>query len=365
MIDWEEDKNGLVWAIIHQTECPRISPDDNRDTIIETFTVWRIVDGFATFQRYAIGYKKGVAKPERHTEVPLIDQGITSFRRIPILRLTLPIGLWVGGTIGPLAREHFQRRSALIGSQNRSLCAVPWIKRGTEIGAEGGALPSETQQDPHRGANPVGQFNSKGWIEIGADDGIGFAEPQGHCYELVNAQLRELKDTMFQVCHQMAASITGGSSTALGRSGLSKQKDVESTAMVLGELGSRIRSFATLIYRTISEARGEDVVWTATGLDKYEAEDRADVLKESVSLELVRIPSVTFKKHYQYDVARRLLGVGINSATLDQIKKEIGEGVDEEVDLRGMMDDATEEEAKSSSAPQAPTADGAPKEPEK
>ena len=30
-------------------------------------------------------------------------------------------------------------------------------------------LPSETQQDPHRGANPVGQFNSKGWIEIGAD----------------------------------------------------------------------------------------------------------------------------------------------------------------------------------------------------
>ena len=365
LIDWEEDKSGLVWAILHQTDVPRMDPDSSRDTAIETFTVWEMVDGFAAYKRYRIQYNAANGpKPISHTPVPLVEEGVTSFTRIPILRLVLPVGLWVGGMIGPLAREHFQRRSALIGSQNRSLCAIPWIKRGTEIGSEGGALPSETQQNPNRGANPVGTFNTQGWVEIGSDDGVGFAEPQGHCYELVNAQLRELKDTMFQVCHQMAASITGGSSTALGRSGLSKQKDSESTAMVLGELGSRIRSFGVLIYRTISEARGEDVVWNASGLDKYEREDRADVLKESVSMELVTIPSVTFKKHYKFDIARRLLGAGMNPATLDQIKKEIEDGVDEEIELGELMKEtAAQESQRSPLDPKVPHIQGAPPAP--
>ncbi len=339
LIDWQDGPDGFLWATIRTSDTPRNNPFAERNTVVETFKVWRLVDGFAAWEQYEIKYP--IERPPSPTEdVPLAASGETSFKRIPLLRFTLPNALWVGGLIGPQAREHFQRRSSLIGAQNRSLCAIPWVTLGSEIGAPHSALPSEKGQDPNRGSDPVGKFARKGYLELGGEDKIGFAEPLGHCYELVDKQLEKLKDAMFSVTSQMAASITGSSSTALGRSGLSKQKDTESTAKVLGELGSKVRQFATLIYRTISEARGEDVVWQAHGLDSYEPEEREQILEEAISLDQVQIPSTTFKKHHKFLTAKRLLGAGTDPVTLDQIKKEIEGGVEEEVEMQGLMKEA-------------------------
>ena len=340
LIDWEDGRDGLVWATLHYTDIPREGPFAARDTVVETFKVWQMENGFAVWRTFVVRYPVDGPKPNPQQEIPQTDSGITSFRRIPLLKLTLPIGLWTGNLIGPQCREHFQRRSSLIGSQNRSLCAIPWIARGPEIGAEGGEVPSETQQDPHRGEDPVGTFKRKGYVVMGADDKMGFAEPLGHCYELVDRQLERLRDAIFSVASQMAASITGSSSTALGRSGLSKQKDTESTAKVLGELGAKMRQFGVLVYTTISEARGESVIWNAFGLDSYEPEEREQILEEAISLDQVQIPSTTFKKHHKFLTAKRLLGVGTDTRTLDQIKTEINDGVDQEVEFGGLMKDA-------------------------
>ena len=339
LIDWLDGPNGFVWATVRSSDTPRNDPFAERNEVVETFKVWQLVDGLAVWKQYQIKYRVE-NPPNPNEDVPLVASGETSFKRIPLLRFKLPNALWIGGLIGPQAREHFQRRSSLIGAQNRSLCAIPWVALGSEIGAPGGALPSEKGQDPHRGGDIVGKFASKGYLELGGEDKIGFAEPLGHCYELVDKQLGSLKDAMFSVTSQMAASITGTSSTALGRSGLSKQKDTESTAKVLGELGSKVRQFAALIYRTISEARGEDVIWQAHGLDSYEPEEREQILEEAISLDQVQIPSTTFKKHHKFLTAKRLLGSGTDPVTLDQIKSEIEKGVEEEVEMAGLMKEA-------------------------
>jgi hypothetical protein len=340
LIDWAEDKNGLTWAVLHWIENPRNGPFGNRDTNYEHFKVWYLEDGVAVWQEFVASYPVNGPPPNDDQEIPASGGGKTSFKRIPLLKLTLPIGLWVGNLIGPSAREHYQRRSSLIGSQNRSLCAIPWVSRGPEIGAEGSAMPSTTQENPYRGADPVGTFNKKGFVEIGSDDKIGFAEPLGHCYEIIDKELGGLKDAMFSVASQMAASISGSSTTALGRSGLSKQKDTESTSKVLAELGSKIRTFAALIYRTISEARNEVVMWTPHGLDDYEQEDREQVLEEGVSLDQIAIPSITFRRHHKYQTARKLLGPGVDPTTLDQIKTEIEAGVAQEEEMRSLMAEA-------------------------
>jgi hypothetical protein len=214
----------------------------------------------------------------------------------------------------------------------------------------------------------VGTFNKKGFVEIGSDDKIGFAEPLGHCYEIIDKELGGLKDAMFSVASQMAASISGSSTTALGRSGLSKQKDTESTAKVLAELGSKIRTYAALIYRTISEARSEVVMWTPHGLDDYEQEDREQVLEEGVSLDQIAIPSVTFRKHHKYQTARKLLGPGVDPTTLDQIKTEVEAGVDKEEEMRDLMADAAKDAIENppvagSAAPAAQDSPLAPKPP--
>lgn len=374
LIDWDEDKNGLKWAVLHWIENPRNGPFGNRDTNYEHFKVWYLEDGVAVWQEFVASYPVNGPPPNDDQDIPASGGGKTSFKRIPLLKLTLPIGLWVGNLIGPSAREHYQRRSSLIGSQNRSLCAIPWVSRGPEIGAEGGAMPSTTQENPYRGADPVGTFNKKGFVEIGSDDKIGFAEPLGHCYEIIDKELGGLKDAMFSVASQMAASISGSSTTALGRSGLSKQKDTESTSKVLAELGSKIRTFAALIYRTISEARNEVVMWTPHGLDDYEQEDREQVLEEGVSLDQIAIPSITFRRHHKYQTARKLLGPGVDPTTLDQIKTEIEAGVAQEEEMRALMAEAQKDAIENPPVagagaagappnPLAPTAPAAPKNP--
>lgn len=340
LIDWKlGDQGRYEWAIVAKKERERANPMATRDDITETFDVWTMSGGVAVWDRFSITYdpNKG-KKPIAETPVPRVDGGRTEFSRIPILRFELPEGLWVGNKIGPQALEHYQRRSLLLSAEGDSLVTIPFVKLGSELGPPTGDLPAEVQQNPARGDNLLGEFRSRGFLTLGADDSIEFAEPTGKAYEIVDKQLDGLREAMFSVNHQMAASIrpTGH---ALGRSGLSKQKDEDATARVLRELGRLLKNFARTVYDTISSARKETVIWAAHGLDGYEAEDREQVLEESVALDTVQIPSVTFRKTHKKMIAKRLLK-GQDSATLAQIDTEIDEGVEAEQEIRDLADEA-------------------------
>lgn len=342
LIDWKCKRGGneFEWAVLNTIEQDRATPRDTRAIVKETFTVWTLPDetSKAHWERYCIEYKDD-KRPEENDPVRLEDEGDASFGRIPLLRLDLPEGLWVGNKIGPQAREHWQRRSALVSAMARSMVTIPFVKKGPEAPAIGGAIPAQITQDPYRGNKPVDRFQDDGWLEIGNEDEVGFAEPDGHCYELVGKQLDELRDAMFSVNHQMAASIRPGA-TALGRSGLSKQKDEDATARVLRALGHEVRQFAVRIYDFISEARGDNTHWTPHGLDAYSHEDREQVLEEGISVDQIAIPSVTFRKVYKKTVANKLLRGEVDPETLSTIFQEIEDGVDDEEELRGIKRDA-------------------------
>jgi hypothetical protein len=337
LIDWALDERGrFTWCIVHAKDRPRSSPVDNRNITVETFTIWSMTpDGKAAWDRYELPYTDD-KPPEEETRVPHVAGDVTSFDRIPIIRRMMPDGFCIGARIGPMQREHYQRRSALISAENKSLVAIPVISLGSEIGAPGGELPSETQQDPGRGKNPVAQFSKAGFTVTGAGDKIYFAEPGGHCYELVDRQLEVLREAMLQVNHQMALAIrpTGKS---IGRSGASKEKDGENTEKVLRALGHEVREFAVEIYDTIAQARGEDVVWAAHGLDTFESDDRKDMLEEAILIQqiLANIPSATFRKEFVYQAAKKLMP-GLGPETMSQIRTELiiaGQEIDEHADL--------------------------------
>jgi hypothetical protein len=237
----------------------------------------------------------------------------------------------VGNKLGVLAREHFQRRSALNAAENKSLFAIPYVKLGPEVTAPGAAMPAEVQQNPSRGRDPRGEFNRRGYVVLGKDDGIGFAEPAGTAYELVDRQLEKLVDEMFRVVHQMASSVSA-TKQALARSGASKGEDRRATEIVLGAYGALVRDFAKRIYDCLSAARGEDVVWTTHGLDKFELEDRDGILKEALSLDAIAIPSATFRKSYKTKIALALVG-NVPPETQDVIREEIERGVEQEGEL--------------------------------
>jgi hypothetical protein len=356
LIDWEEDDLGeFQWAILRTKDRPRDDPTDSRSRIVETFTLWTLPPngGKAAWARYQITYTD--QKPPKDTDlVSQVDAGTSSFARIPLLRMRLPDGLWVGNKIGPMAREHFQRRSALISAENRSLVVVPLVTLGSEISAPGNDMPSEVQQDSGRARSPAAALGGKGYMVLGKDDNVTFPEPNGHAYEIVDKQLEALREAMYQVNHQMAASVkpTGG---ALGRSVLSKQKDQDSTDKVLRALGQIVRQFALKIYDTIAKARGEDVIWTAHGLDSYENEDRAVLVQEAnaVSAIAASIQSETFHVEYESDMARKLKP-GLSPETQVQIRTEIQESVKAKLDLAKTQMKVQKDQLLNPPAPAAP-----------
>lgn len=358
LIDWKCKRGAnteFQWVVLNTIEQDRETPEDTRDLITETFTVWTLPEAGsgakpkAHWRKYVLKYKDD-NRPQTDTKVPLEDEGDSSFDRIPILRLDLPEGLWVGNKIGPQAQEHWQRRSALIGAQARSMLTIPYVKKGPEGPAIGGVIPAEVTQNPHRGDRPVDRFQNEGWVELGSEDELGFAEPHGHCYELVDKQLGELRDAMFSVNHQMAASIRPTGS-ALGRSGLSKQKDEDKTARVLRALGHEMRQFGVRIYDAISKARGEDTHWTPHGLDGYDSEDREELLQEAVSLDQVPINSPTFRKVHKRVTAGKLLKNAVDPETMSIINDEIEDSVDDEFEMKALKDEAEKDEIQNPTPP--------------
>jgi hypothetical protein len=230
-----------------------------------------------------------------------------------------------------MAKEHFQRRTNLNASENRSLFAVPVVKLGPEMSAPGEPLPSEVQQSPNRGVDPIAQFRAAGYMVIGAGDDITFAEPSGGAYALVDGQLDKLVDEMHRVSHQMAQSVANTTS-ALGRSGLSKTEDRHPTETVLTALGAFVRELTTAVYDLIAKARGEDVVWQVHGLDSFETVDRPETLQEAMQVGALSIPSQTFRRLYKTQLAYKLLG-SVSPEVAKTIEAEITEGVTTEDEL--------------------------------
>lgn len=364
IIDWDYDDDGeLVYAVCHQKKKLKGPPGSRRGNIRETFEVWRrdMLEGgkpSVSWARYAIEYEPN-KKPVATTPCGLEEEGETSFSRIPLLEMCVPDGLWMGNTLCPLAREHYQRRTTLNSAENRSMVAIPVVKLGSEIGTTNNPV-GEAQQDEHRGQDPVATFMARGFEVIGKDDSMEFVEPTGSAYAHVAQRIDSLKDEMFRIAHQMAASVPMHKAGAMQRSGESKKEDRRAEALVLAEIGRIVRNFAIRIYETISEARGEDVEWVPHGLDTYEMEDREQILEESIQLQAVDIPSPTFRKEHAKRVARKLVP-NMPPATIAKIDIEIEDGIDAEQEIRELKQETEKDQIENPPEPVVVAQPGVPK----
>jgi hypothetical protein len=335
LLDWEYGERGrFAWAILHRLIERRESPEESRNRVVEEFKVWRLDGGVATWDLFRTRARKANEVIRDDEEIPRVDGGTTTFKQIPLIEFIVPPGLWVGNKLGLLAKEHFERRSALNSAENKSLFTIPYVALGPEVSAPGEAMPSAAQQRPGRGRDPRAQFLRLGYVVLGKDDKLGFAEPEGRAYALVDKQLERLVDEMYRVVHQMAASVAA-TKTALSRSGESKGEDRRATEIVLAAYGALVREFATRMYGCLSAARGENVVWTPHGLDRYELEDRDGILKEALAVDGVSIPSPTFRKLYKTKLAYALLG-NVPPETQEAIREEIETGVDGEAEAHAL-----------------------------
>lgn len=347
LIDWDYDSqvrkrlqipgNGVVefdvgkfkWCVLRRKSIPREGIASTRGKVVEEFKVWqRDPDsGAVTWVLFRATYSPD--KPPRPDDlVELIDTGTTSFEEIPIVELCIPNGLWIGNKVGPLNKEHWQRRSILNASENRGLVTIPYVKLGPEMGPGGGEMPAEVQQDGGRGDSLKQQLAEKGYMVIGADDDVGFAEPTGAMNDSTESRIGKLADEIFRVAHMMAASVSSTASH-VGRSGASKSEDRYATTIILYAYGAIVRDFARRIYDCVSAGRKEPVCWAVHGLDKFDLYDRPELLAEALDVDSVKIPSATFKTVYKTELASRLMP-HLPPETISTIAEEIEKGVETE-----------------------------------
>ena len=382
IIDWDYDDDGdLSYIVVHQVKKLKGPPGRRSNSVLEEFKIWRKIEMLPDAPDVAAGFERDIGQdddcrivwekyevqypvnkqPNDNDMIGLTDAGEVSFKRIPILDFVVPDGLWLGNKLAPLALEHYQRRTTLNAAENRSMVAIPVAKLGPEISAVGEAMPSEAQQDPNRGVSPVDAFHAEGFLVVGSGDDIVFAEPSGKCYEHVAKRISELKEEIFRISHQLAASISTGAG-AMRRSGQSKSEDRAAEALVLGAIGGIVRRFAVMLYRTISDGRGEDIEWATHGLDTFESRERTEIVEEAVSIDLINIPSPTFKKLYKFQIATEL-EPNMDPTTSETVRQEISDGVDGESELADMQHEAAKDAVLNPPQPMLPAESAPPAQP--
>jgi hypothetical protein len=322
--DWCLDKNGkFIWVKMRNELF--IQPDPLSEAMKQLeFKIWTIQNGKAFWTLYRSEIKKLNYEWRANDEFEEAEKGPTSFTAIPVHKLVIPTGLALGNKLGTVVEEYYQRRSMGIAAQNKACVAIPVVIRGPEF-TEGSGI-NQTQQDPNRGSNPTGKFNSRGWVELGAGDDLKIVEATGTAHALLDKQLQDLAEQMMQMIHQMGNSAKNNT-VALGRSGDSKAQDRHSTEILLTAYARVVKDFTKEIFKCISTARQENVIWNVSGLSTFVEEDREQLVKEVMALPLINIPSKTFTKIYYTKCALSLVGT-VSPETEQTIVDEIESGID-------------------------------------
>ena len=310
--DWECDREGrLLWAIIHYQSARRDGIDGDRDTITEQWMYYTTT----SWERYELTYRRN-APPTEAVEVPKVAGGIHSFGEVPIIQLELTDGLWAMGKIESIATAHMNKLNALSWAQYKSL--FPLLTHFA--GSPDPMIP--VSEDPDRALNQTVGIGHV--FQLAGNDKLEYVGPPTEAFTTAMQDLKDLRDEMHRVVHQMAMSVDN-SAAALQRSASSKMVDQSSTAVVLREFGKLVRAHAVNLFEMAQRGRQEPTPseWTATGMDGYSDATVESVVTQAQTLEVVTIPSAKFQQMWKLQVARKVLGDSASEDDMETIEEEL------------------------------------------
>lgn len=326
VLDWACDDYGNFDFIVLKKEYnsrKNITDDPTIKTV--EFKIWQKLDnGTIEYGVYSAKETKG-NRINDETDFNLDDENVTDFKDIPVICLELPSQLHIGSLIGTLATSCFSRYTDLLFAESQALVAIPFLKMGAEFPSDDSL--SEIGSNPNRKNDIRQQLINKGFAVGGPDDELEFKEPNGAAYSIVYGQIQDDIDAMYHIVNQMGNSVSQNSNIQ-SRSGVSKIMDQQAKEHALSAYGYVVKQVALKIYYLISEAKNEDIVWAAHGLDNYHLEDRDLLIKEAAQINLINIPSDTFKTLYLTETAIKLLETE-SPGQAEIIKEEIKKGLKE------------------------------------
>jgi hypothetical protein len=299
VLDWLADDVGrLQWVIVYSESQDRLTPAGDRSALTQS---WFIYDAENCI-KYSRTYRENEI-PRDDDEIPLVATSRHGFTRVPVIRMSLPDGLWLLDRVADAQIEHFRLKCGLHWAIRRSCYPIPVFKL----------------QD----ADKPPRIEQGSAIILSSGDEHDFLAPPPGPLEMMAGEVQNQKDELFRVSGAMLLATNTNSPSALGRSGESKSRDESISDKNLLAYASIIRLAIENTYELISDARGDTgMTFSVEGLSKFNLHDAKIALEDANVLEKIDVPSPIFLKELAKKVVDQYLP-DLDKSKKDEIDKEI------------------------------------------
>jgi hypothetical protein len=300
VINWSRDANGdFEWVVIRTSW---LKQDSVKSLGWKKETRWVYYDR----EKFEIYENREGAD---HSGIDLVDQGrhgLAGIQKVPVFEIRVTEGLWLANKVALLQMEHFNKSNALGWALTMGLFAMPVIYSDKEWNQ----ITGESY-----------------YIQLSPNDKFGWTEPTGNVFNIAAENLTRLKDEIYRVCYLMQQSGEGNGSH---QSGLSQQWGFSVTQEILRSYGDTVKDSIRHVLNTISQARQDDLVIDATGLDEFDITDFSTEASDAQSLLNMGINSPTLRKQIHKKVALKYL-----CDARQEIKTRIAEEIDSAAEVTG------------------------------
>jgi hypothetical protein len=308
LINWSVDERGeFEWVVIRTSQMRKQRLEDP-EPMLETN--WHYYDR-ENFRSYRQLSKPGMfSTGSEASQIELVDQGLhglAKLHRVPLFELKLTDGMWLMNKAANVQLEHFNKSNALGWALTMGLFAMPVIYSDKDW--------NQIVGDSY-------------YIKMGPDDKFGWAEPEGHVYDIASRNLERLKDEIYRVCYLMAQA---GSTSGDGRqnSGLSKQRDFAITQEVLRGFGDTVKDVIRRVLLAVEVTREDGLSIGVSGLDEFDIGDFSTELDDARKLLDLEVGSPTLRRQIYKKLAFKYL-CDERQELKDTIAREIDEWMSRE-----------------------------------
>ncbi len=308
ILDKSKGEDGaLDWIIVYGCETPRTLPTSPRDMILHRWWIYTR----ETVELFEYRQKQGEPIDAEAQATSIGGPQPHGFDRVPVVELSVPVGLWVANRVESPQREHFALSNAHTWLIRRTCYAMPIFRL------------TDREVPPKMGTGY--------YMMIGKDETMEWSSPEGTPFEMIRAEVASQKDEIFRIIHQMALGVENNAA-AVGRSALSKHEDSNATKVILTAYGACVRKAVEQTYQFIGAARDDGIEWSIEGLDKYSTDDALQLVQAISQAIMLDIPSPTWHKEALTQAALVTMP-GLDQQRKDDIRAEIEKNFVEETVL--------------------------------
>ncbi len=307
--DWQKDDCGVLeWVVLHKETSRRDFPNDRR--IVETYTY---VD-----REHWESYEVVKGETPEQDSLVLLGEDTHGCGKVPFVMMEIPEGLWIADKLASVQVQLFNQMNMLSNAELMGCIMQPFIKTAENREAAQSRIFGENVLLHLRAADSIG----------GGEEDMGWKTPDTKPLEFIAQAVKDLRDEMYRIVHQMALAVDAKSVGAIARSGASKVEDRKAAEVILTGYGGYVIESIKQTLELLGEIYGDNTEFSVDGFDNFQISTLDEEIQIAALAQTLNIPSPTFDKRIAIKMANRLLDKE-DEKTKEAMAEEINEAIDQ------------------------------------